>query len=488
MQRKVEMEVPQLPPRSSLPPIKKDPEKQTIIRRNSTEQAIQCMAPAKRRQSITCRSEVLCQRTNLAAQTREETLSSMRREFAEALQRKRNQGERAFHSRVEPKAKAAPRQDILFAQHWFRTCVLAASVANMAEDLKLSRMPQEERMRYMAQRRASNGRMGGQMMQQAVFLNQILEDEESCHKIGLITAVVKNRIRIMEARKQTRTIFDCLSSWKVAGPCFMITKKIYCRIVLLQRWWRTTSRHLREVRDHVSRRWERLERTQLVQELTRASGPPPSRLKGAPAPPKMTLEDRIESEKIEDSVRLRFIENELRIRRYRLLTQIFMWEEEVVRWRTQQREWNSTREAHLALGKEAPARRIFHWPPVPPSYLPKLHAVSEAQGLPCTESCPGRQGDEDILNMLRAARRKQATFTHMPRKGSVPEFRAGSRRASAAAGRQGSTPTGSSMFGDAEDEDLQRWGVNASSMPGLSGEVGGEATAKASAPEVCAPC
>merc|ERR1712107_195448 len=121
---------------------------------------------------------------------------------------------------------------------------------------------------------------------------------------------------------------------------------------MLQRWWRDVSKRLKDIRDRISKRWERLERAELTRELNKAA-PLPKR-GGIAQAPQLPLEEKIQLEKLSDAVRLRFIENEMRARRYLLLPQIQLWQQEVKEWRAACQEWTDHRTAHRALGQEPP--------------------------------------------------------------------------------------------------------------------------------------
>lgn len=261
----------------------------------------------------------------------------------------------------------------------------------------------------------------------------------------------------------------------------MAFRRFAQRIVMLQRWWRITSKRLREVRDRVSRRWERLERAELTRELNKAA-PLPKR-GGVAQIPLLPLEERIQLEKVSEVVRLRFIEHELRTRRYLLLPQISLWEEEVAKWRDEVSDHSEFRTAHRALGQEPPptTEKMFRWPPVRPSYLPKAHPQSEGppplgRGLACVDCCLGRQGDEELISMWRSARRNPngGGWTEIPTPGwqrqkPAQDSGGGGEGNERRSGRGNEKPEQSSrLFGEeANKGDLTKWGIDPDNMPGL---------------------
>lgn len=97
-------------------------------------------------------------------------------------------------------------------------------------------------------------------------------------------------------------------------------------------------------------------------------------------------------------------------------------------------------------------------PPVKPTYLPAPHLASESSGKPCPEWCIGRQGDKEIIDMIRRLRR------HPDGRG-WKEIKVDS--SSPTADHEDLKQDG--LFGDAavEADDLKRWGVDPAMMPGL---------------------
>lgn len=474
MVRKVEGELPPLTPLSSLPKIGKKVADETIIRRNASSQVIQCSSPAARREHLAFRKEELGARLVTAASTREEMVAALCKEYSEDLRRKRQQGEKAIAERKESSKKATRRSAL--AEQWLTFHAIASFARQVHEEVKVGRMPTHERMQYVekqAQGSSKRSRKASHFVLQAMFINAVMQDEEAVARFRLLSDMSRNRFRVREARVSACAIHSCLTSWQVAGRCFIAFKTLFNRVVMVQRWWRECAARLREIRDRISKRWERLERTALASELNKAT-PLPTRPGKSPTSPKLPLEERIQLETVEEAVRIRFIERELRARRYRLLPAIEIWKEEVLKWREECRDRAETRDAHKALGAEAPPMKIFHWPPVRPSYLPKAHFRTEVRGGPCHEGCLGRQGDEEILCMWRAARRDPHCegITVLPCRGGSSSAVSKQRKPNDAAEAMSESTR---PFGDAPDEELTEWGVDPTALPGLSsGDADGD--------------
>merc|ERR1719162_2224769 len=69
-----------------------------------------------------------------------------------------------------------------------------------------------------------------------------------------------------------------------------------------------------------------------------------------------------------------------------------MWEEDAAKWRAEHRDRKKYDSVEYDL---IPCR---------PSYLPADHLYNESATKPCRDGCLGRQGDNEILAMIKAAR------------------------------------------------------------------------------------
>merc|ERR1719379_2609444 len=70
------------------------------------------------------------------------------------------------------------------------------------------------------------------------------------------------------------------------------------------------------------------------------------------------------------------------------------------------------------MGQSADSQNtsIFRWPPARPTFMPPAHFRDHDQGKPCRESCPGRHGDLEILDMWKRARKNPENYTRIPDK------------------------------------------------------------------------
>merc|ERR1712012_1367791 len=182
-------------------------------------------------------------------------------------------------------------------------------------------------------------------------------------------AILRMKLNVIRKRKAAKIIFSVMSGWQVAGQTYRLLKGFGHRIQKLQRWWRACAQRLQEQRTMISRRWLRLERVELQSK------------------PSMSTDGNRndDSEPVSEAVRMEFIQNELRARRYLVLPQVLLWETEVIKWRRCIEDWAATRAAHRALGILDPGTQGFSsvppfaWPPSRPSHLPPRHPNHEAR-------------------------------------------------------------------------------------------------------------
>jgi len=207
--------------------------------------------------------------------------------------------------------------------------------------------------------------------------------------LAMMSAMRGTKKIIQELRVDAKVVANSLKAWQVAGRCFVLFRKFAQRIVRVQRWWRSVAKHLHEVLDRINKRFMALEKADLMRKL---GGKASSSSEGRRSTT-LSLEDKIALERVEEPLRLKFIENDLRARRYNLLPQIYLWEAEVRQWHLDYQEWQSANEAHKAMGTGS-VSGFFRWPPNRPSCIP-------------------RESDEEIMEMVRVSRRNPKGWTKM---------------------------------------------------------------------------
>jgi len=152
------------------------------------------------------------------------------------------------------------------------------------------------------------------------------------------------------------------------------------------------------------------------------------------------------------------------------------WEEDVAQWRRNWQSWTEEREAHRALGLEGTVvvpMPVATWPPVRPSYLPNAHLPQEfTRNCECPHWCPGRKGDEDILDMWRRCRASPGMHGGWMKVGGKPGKASGSKsRVAGGAVKRDSIGCASEFTMDSEcveEEELRQWGCSADRLPGAS--------------------
>lgn len=105
------------------------------------------------------------------------------------------------------------------------------------------------------------------------------------------------------------------------------------------------------------------------------------------------MEERVQLHLIQDSVRLAFIEHELRARRLMLLPEIYLWEADVRRWKAELEEWEETHKVLYSMGHGgAKDESVFRFPPKRPSVMPAEFGEEKPKG------------EQEILDMISRAR------------------------------------------------------------------------------------
>jgi len=262
-----------------------------------------------------------------------------------------------------------------------------------------------------------------------------------------------------------------IQHWKVAGPLFLGIKHLAWQIRKLQSWWRVCVRRLHAVRDGISKRWEKIEKKEALNALAIDRS---FKTRGGF---KKITEVEIQQEMIPEAARLRFIENELRARRYFLLPKIHLCQEDTKEFQLQTHSMLETRNVHIAMGIKPPEITPTYVGMDMPSYMPPVHLQSEARGGCCPEWCLGRKGDEEILAMVRAARQNRENgegYTRIPqRRNSTLRSRVtrqpSKETVEASKGiqqRRERTTEQASPFGEvAGEEELRKWGAGAEELP-----------------------
>lgn len=469
MARHVETELPPLSktPLVELPPA--PPPQQGIILRNASPEALQRFHPHLRQEWITRhRQERLIHQQDVAGK-REQLLSQCCDRYSEVLVRKRQQGDVARSAKASTTVSSTTAERSFAPEKWVVLNVLVAFMSQIREDLVMAKMTYMDRMSYIQPDSPVHKRSS--VAAQALDFSQRIRshDQSLSTRFKLLQCVYKVRRGLEKARSDVLVVHAALGSWKVFGRCLLALRGLAAKVRKLQTWWRATARRLHEIRDKIFRRWERLERTELTLELGKFE-PQKIPIKRLVAPqPRLALEDRVQLDMLPEAARVRFIEHELRARRYFVLPRIELWEKDQRRWHEELAKYMETKRVYevLGIGDSVSPELTFSFPPMRPSYLPPGHSPSEEKGAPCLSGCLGRRGDQDILGWCRAARQHPhgGGWTEIPRRASggtrqQRQSRQSSRRA-ASRGRSLQQPeqqTG--LFGEAQADDLERWGID----------------------------
>merc|ERR1712008_341698 len=153
---------------------------------------------------------------------------------------------------------------------------------------------------------------------------------------------------------------------------------------------------------------------------------------------------------ISEAARVRFVEHELRARRFLLLPRLLFSRDDTAKFAAQASKVIKDARQQRNAGKAKPALTGDAGISCP-SYLPPAHPQTEAHFVYCPETCLGRRGDEEILAMVRTARSQPDGWTVIEKR-SMNSGTSGHRG-------KGSSSERVSPFGDSvAAEELDRWG------------------------------
>jgi len=179
-------------------------------------------------------------------------------------------------------------------------------------------------------------------------------------------------------------------------------------------------RKLHAQRDHVSKRWAKLEREKLLSEARAHHHHQTGHQNNPHTTAMLPAQEKQYRDHVRKNIEIMcekhrnaFIEGELRALRYKLLPRLEIFAQEKDQWRQELQEWNETNEAYILLGKSRTDLPLFRWPPHRPCFMPPAHSheCDASNGKNCTEGCPGRIGDAMILEMFERARNDRFSWT-----------------------------------------------------------------------------
>jgi len=468
MCRRIEPDLPPLTPLTDEDILaQRSPKKsEAIVNRNASPQELQRSTPAARRARAAERKQLLASRLATAAQQREAFAEQTLKAYATAEVSRINEGGAIAPAIVQKQC----------AQRWFSVLLMAGFAKQLREELQVRKMSrvsllmlmetQHERLKVLGQT--------SKFVADALKFREALQEQQNRERFEMVAHMLKRKLRVKIRRQHTKVIARCLSSWKLPARCFISLRKYASLIKMLQRWWRETSKHLKEQRDHIVRRWLRLEHPEQFLETAK----PGAGMSSAAAHDSVTVKKKAtlaaarmtsfgfnplggEDDPITSQRRNRCVEYELRYRRYELLPRIYLWEDDFEAYLQGMKKWRIAKQEAKEKGEnveQVPAP-LVQWPPMRPTYAIPGHLRSEEKGGECPPWCPGRVGDQQILDMAEQFRRNPAAWHVCPFiKARGHDARGTPDDAEQAMGMYGPPPS---------TADLQQWGAEPGGLPGI---------------------
>lgn len=452
MVRKIE---PELPPLTPLPPLsvsKRLPDT-PLIEYNLSQEAMEKTSKANRRHAIQRMKVHKEQQRNAASTRREAILSVSRQIYEQALQQKKKQAEDVIAARFAGGGKADMRKEVskeVVAEKWIVMYVIAAFLKSAHEDVKFTHKPPEERQKIIAERReAGIFKRSDDYHLRCMQLDEYMQDRDLTCRLFMLAQMVQRRVHVRACRNKALVLHKSLVAWQPRANMFLKFQDFSKKVQYLQAWWRRMRQKLKDILDNVAKRWEKIERMG-------TSG------YHAVVPHSKDIEV------VDTAVRTVFLENELRARRFYVLARMGMWKEEAERWR----ENDGLRQKGYPMDLDSVPHR--------PSYLPCGHLFNESADKPCCEGCLGRQGDNEILAMIKAARSnpKGGGWKEIPQKKAGTQSKPKKAKKTAEDEGEQADPEDASaearLFGEVTADDLVQWGVDPSNLPAVGQKPGAD--------------
>jgi len=296
------------------------------------------------------------------------------------------------------------------AEKWFVGLSMLSFAFIAHEEIKLRNMSSKEREDYVEENasRLQIAKTTSGYVKQALVISTALKEPVTKGRMKMLECMFVCMIKTRKQRKISRTIVECLGKWHQYGNLFLFLKRFGVRIKFVQQWWRKVCvPKLVKARAKLYQRWLRLERFDIIKDIKTRDQKESAFKSGRSTPPRggrasllhgehheviIPMEDRIALQLIAEPVRWTFIENELRTRRYQLLPQIAMWEEDVRSWDKELLEWEETRKALQVMGIIGADHGALRWPPQRPTYMPAEFGEER------------EKGNAEVLDMIRRAR------------------------------------------------------------------------------------
>jgi len=392
--------------------------------------------------------------TTLASSRRDNMLEINREMWQNVLADKKKRAENVLAARRDgiggsKSSNQSVAKDVV-AEKWVVVYALASFLKSAREEVVFHRKTPDDRMKVIKERQASgNTKRSDAFHVRTMQMGELMQDRCTIARLEMMGRLFQSKRRIHTKREQANLVAVCLCQWQSKAGMFHGFKAFINKIKYLQGWWRRVSMRLREVREKIARRWEKIERhgTSGYQD-------------GA------NVESPLFYDPVDPVRRNIFLENELRSRRFFILSMVSMWEEDAAKWRAEQQ-----------VRKEQGMRPTFDLNelPVRPSYLPANHFSKENAKRPCREWCLGPQGDQEILAMIKAARNhpKGGGWKQIPQKNAQCKQGKG-KKPDGGSDRQSDAPAAARLFGEADADDLERWGVRQVDMPQIGEKPGAD--------------
>lgn len=428
---------PELPPLVPIPiPLEQEVHSQTMVKFNARPDVLQ-------RHSPEARSEWMAQRS-INREAHHCVVSMVRNQRRADFKKKRQADALKVAFRTPVLEEVVEEAPYPAEARWFEFLLVTAFSVTIQEQLSLRKMSKQERAQYLeihGERLNKSTGKGGYLIQ-ALLLNVALKDPVTHQRMNMLSCMFSRKFHVRQEQRRVKTIWKCMQKW-TGGVMVMYLRRYVRRIVNLQRWWRERCKpRLDQIIDKFTIRWLRIEKEMIVKDLKRRDSVDAryaqahvnsltyeeytSMLRAQTLP----MEDRVQPLLVDENVRTTFIANELRARRYFLLSLIKVWEDDLRAWKR-------------AVAGSGATEPVFKFPPRRPSYLPP-------------EFGAGREaGELEVKQMVISAKAnpRGGGWTQIPQKVNGKYVSIASARSS------------DGDYATVDEEDLEHFGVSSSIFP-----------------------
>lgn len=218
------------------------------------------------------------------------------------------------------------------------------------------------------------------------------------------------KLAVRRKNRQCAQIWDGMQSWRLAGNVMMLLKRYHFKVRRMQKFWRRCKVRLKKIAKKTAKKFKLREQQVITVECKKGEQ---TRRASAIDEKFLSLAERVEMRCMTDGTRQRFVEEELRYRRYVFLQIIAQWRQDFKQYQHEVLEWRSERRACKAMDAK-PTLKLPEMPPYP-SYLPKEDDIQEMVWMARKDPQGWHSIEEYRLGQAKTIVRHVPVVTNLPK-------------------------------------------------------------------------